>query len=83
MPLPKTVVTRRPSREQGRALEILGHAIEYLMDSYVLMASKDGGRADAEAALMLMRLNREVFAECPEVISVKQRWWERIRKYLL
>jgi hypothetical protein len=26
-------VVRRPSHQQGRALELLGHAIEYLIDS--------------------------------------------------
>ncbi len=83
MLLPKSVVIRRPSREQGKALEILGHAIEYLMDSYVLMASKDGVRGDAEAAQILMRLNRAVFEECPEKSSIKQGWRERIKEFLV
>lgn len=73
-----TSIRRRPSPEQGRALEILGHAIEYLMDSYVLMASKDGGVGDAEAAQLLMRLSLEVFEECPLAIS----FWEGLRKWL-
>ena|SRR5580698_5571648 len=64
---------RRPSFQQGRALEILGHAIEYLMDSYLTTASPTSDRADHEAIQMLERLNLEIFHECPEVIPYHQR----------
>ncbi len=72
-----TVIRRRPSPRQGMALEILGHAIEYLMDSYVLMDSSDGGPCDAEAAHILMDLNRRIFLECPEVVPFYRRMQSR------
>lgn len=69
------MTTRRPIKEQGQALVILGHAIEYLIDSYVVFASLDDSRGDVDAIATLMRLNREVFAECAEVIP----WRERMK----
>ena len=64
---------RRGTLEQGRALEALGHAIEYLVDSRLFLL--DGGtlRSDDEAVQIMMRLSRAVFAECPEVISLRRR----------
>lgn len=61
---------RRIGREAGHALEILGHAIEYLTDEYV----HEGGTFTAhnpqlEAIQLLMELNREVHSECPEALS--------------
>lgn len=56
---------RRMNREQGEALEKLAHAIEYLIDTYMV---KRGGLLDLshtpeyEAIQMLMRLNRQIFA---------------------
>lgn len=77
MPSTKVVghraVIRRPSPTQGRALEILGHAIEYLMDSYILFASQDGGPGDQKAIEILKRLSLEVFNECPEVVPFRIR----------
>lgn len=59
---------RRISPEAGHALEILGHAIEYLTDEFV----RAGGPlsvhdARVEAVQLLMRLNREIYLACPEV----------------
>ena len=71
-------VRRKPSPQQGRSLEILGHAIEYLMDSYVITASPNGGRADQEAIHMLSRLNLDVFSECPEIVPYHQRLWAHL-----
>ena len=56
------------SPQAGRALEILGHAIEYLTDEYVL----EGGLFSAhdprlEAIQLLMARNREVYFACPEL----------------
>jgi hypothetical protein len=69
------MTTRRPTKEQGQALVILGHAIEYLIDSYVVFASPDGCKSDVDAIATLMRMNREVFAEC----AVVDPWRERMR----
>ena len=62
------IVRRRISPQAGRALEILGHAIEYLTDEFVhegvAFSAKNG---QLEAVQMLMAFNREVYFECPEV----------------
>ena len=66
-------VRRRGSAAQGQALETLGHAIEYLIDSQLWLGRDYDPKNDQEAIQILMRLSREVFAECPEVISVRRR----------
>lgn len=65
---------RRIDRNAGRALEVLGHAIEYLTDEFV----HEGGslfsdRGELEAVQILMALNREVYYECPVVPSLGER----------
>jgi hypothetical protein len=72
--------------EAGRGLEILGHAIDYLMDEY----PRHGGRFDIgddelQAAEILMALNREIFFSCPVVPTMGERWtafWGRNRARL-
>ena len=66
-------IRRRPSRSQGQALEILGHALEYLVDSRMFLSKERKTRADGEAIHILSSCSREVFAECPEVVPVSQR----------
>jgi hypothetical protein len=76
-----TVIRRRPTPEQGRALEMLGHAVEYLVDSGLYR----GDQSDELAVQMLMRLNREVFAECAEVVPLRRRlrrrWADRLEAW--
>lgn len=65
---------RRITPEAGHALEILGHAIEYLTDEFV----HEGGTLSANdsrlmAVQLLMALNREVYFECPEAPSFADR----------
>ena len=79
----RPVVRRRPSPTQGRALEALGHAIEYLMDSYLLTAAGGGEESDREAMCILKRLNLEIFQECPEVVPLWRRLWNAGRKFAL
>ena len=68
---------RRTTPEAGFALEILGHAIEYLADEYVheagLLPSIHSGDPRVEAIQMLMAANREVYYACPVVPSLFQR----------
>jgi hypothetical protein len=71
---------RRISPQAGHALEILGHAIEYLSDEYVM----EGGLFAAhdprlEAIQLLMSRNREIYFACPEVpgLSERLRTWLR------
>lgn len=65
--------------EQGRALEILGHAIEYLADSYALSAEQQGsidsGAPEVAAIHLLMAANREVYYSCPQVEPRFGRTW--------
>ena len=74
---------RHISQEAGRGLEILGHAIDYLVDEYL----RRGGlfemtNSDLEAVEILTALNREIYLACPESRSFAERWaafWERRR----
>jgi hypothetical protein len=76
-------VLRRPTFAQGRGLEILGHAIEYLVDSRMYLIDEPHTAADTEATRILMSLSRQIFQECAEVVSSTQRlrmWFaERFR----
>jgi hypothetical protein len=72
---------RRISPEAGRALEILGHAIEYLGDEFGRTGGSADGQADAlnaqmEAVQLLMEINRQIYFQCPEVPSLGTRWRE-------
>ena len=65
---------RRITPQAGHALEILGHAIEYLTDEFV----HEGGSLSAEddrlkAVKLLMALNRQIYFECPEVPTFRER----------
>lgn len=65
------------SPQNGRAIEILAHAIEYLADEYAVDAEQMG-RIDVddpkiEAIHRLMAANREVYYSCPRVEPVLRR----------
>ncbi len=66
-------IRRRGSAEQGRALETLGHAVEYLVDSRLRFGDPQDAASEREAIEILMRLNRSVFSECPEVVPFGRR----------
>ena len=65
---------RRITPQAGRALEVLGHAIEYLTDEFV---HAGGGmspeKGQIEAVQLLMAMNRQVYYECPQMPSVTAR----------
>jgi hypothetical protein len=66
---------RRISPEAGHALEILGHAIEYLTDEFVCAGGSFSAHdAQVEAVQLLMRLNREIYFGCPEVPTFGDRF---------
>ena len=83
-PNDRRVIRRRGSPAQGQALEVLGHAIEYLVDSRLFSSNRREAEDDREAAQILMVLSRAVFEECPEVISVrrqlKRMGWKMVRR---
>ena len=65
---------RRIDPRAGHALEILGHAIEYLTDEFV----HSGGdlsphNPELQAVQLLMAFNRQVYFECPEMPSFADR----------
>ena len=65
---------RRITPEAGHALEILGHAIEYLTDEFVYEDQALSTRsAQLQAVQMLMALNRQVYFECPEAPTFGER----------
>jgi len=70
---------RRPRRitpQAGRALEILGHAIEYLTDEFVHQGvSLSANNEQLAAVQLLMALNRQVYFECPEQPTFAERCW--------
>lgn len=70
-------VRRQITPSAGFALELLGHAIEYLADEYVHEAgstpSMTAGDPRMEAMQLLMAANREVYYDCPLMPSLGQR----------
>jgi hypothetical protein len=80
--LPGPFVRRLHSRESARALEILGHAIEYLADEYANDRTNKGplGSADprVEAIQTLKALNRAIYYSGTEA----QPAFKRMRRWL-
>ena len=75
-------VRRRTTPEAGFALEILGHAIEYLADEYVheagLFPRVHSNDPRVQAIQVLMAANREVYYACPLAPSLYQRVVNRL-----
>jgi phosphoribosyl 1,2-cyclic phosphodiesterase len=76
------VIRRRPTLQQGRSLETLGHAIEYLIDSQVYDETLAWSKNHADATQILMRLSREVFAECRQIVPMRERLRLRLEHLL-
>ena len=64
---------RRAGRKQGVAIEVLGHAVEYLIDSRMFLTQTPYTKSEEEAVQILMRANRLVFESCPEVVPMGAR----------
>jgi hypothetical protein len=65
---------RRIDHRSGRALEVLGHAIEYLTDEFVQAGgSVSSPQGALEAVQILMAANRQIYFECPEMPSLGER----------
>lgn len=65
-------VRRRPGRTQGKALETLAHALEYLVDNGLERGDLGWGETQ-EAVQLIAEKSRAVFAGCPEIITFSQR----------
>lgn len=73
-PPQETRVRRRISPQAGRALEMLGHAIEYLTDEYVQAGGNFCTRnPQLQAIQIMMAANREIYFACPEVPGLATR----------
>jgi hypothetical protein len=79
----RSFVRRQLSPAEGRALEMLGHAIEYLADEYCADSETKGrfGSADPriEAIQMLKARNREIYYAAAEV----QPAFTRIKQWVM
>jgi hypothetical protein len=70
---------RRITPEAGRAIEMLGHAIEYLADEFALECrSREesvavGKHPRITAIELLMTRNREIYFSCPAVPTLGER----------
>jgi hypothetical protein len=64
---------RRITPERGRALEKLGHAIEYLVDEQFHEGFPTQTSDHPEAVQLLMELRRKVYMEAPEIVSLGER----------
>ena len=65
---------RSISPQAGRALRVLGHAIEYLPEEFVLDHGTFSERdAQLQAVRILMAKNREIYFACPELPSLRER----------
>lgn len=77
----RAVRRRRIDRQSGHALEVLGHAIEYLADEYVHTGRvPDSEDPSLKAIQILMAANRDVYHACPVVPTLEERWhalWHR------
>jgi hypothetical protein len=77
--------SRKLSREAGRAIEMLGHAIDYLADEFALdcmsiSRSRNSGPNPRMAAIeLLMACNREIYLSCPEIPSFSERFSRKFR----
>ena len=81
-PRARPPLRRRLGREQGQAIEQLGHAVEYLIDSRMFLTQVPYTTAEEEAVQILMALNRLVFEGCPEVVPMRQRVVNRLRRLI-
>ena len=71
--------SRRITPEAGRAIEMLGHAIEYLADEFALECRSREDQAGAgkhpriEAIELMMTRSREIYFSCPTVPTLGER----------
>ena len=75
-------VRRRITRDAGRALEMLGHALEYLTDEFVhdgCRFAEDDGRL--QAIELLASLNRQIYFACTIEPTTRERVRSLFRRF--
>lgn len=61
----------RISPQTGKALELISHAINYLIDECEADGSvMDAASGPTKAVGLLMAINRQIYFECPEVLTL-------------
>lgn len=69
-----SICRRRITPQAGRALEILGHAIEYLTDEHIYRGGRFyPGDPEVQAVQLLAATNRAIYLECPQVPTLGER----------
>ena len=71
---PSRAARRRPTESQGRGLEILGHAIEYLVDSRQFEADSLFLITEKQAIATLAHASRSLYQECAVIVPMRQRF---------
>jgi hypothetical protein len=77
---------REVSPESGRAIEMLGHAIEYLADEFALecMSPRENNRLGTHPTIVaieiLKKCNRVVYLSCPEIPTLSERIQAMLRR---
>jgi hypothetical protein len=83
VPVPGQAKRRSIDPRTGRALVILGHAIEYLADEFIHEGgSFTANRGQVDAIQILMALNREIYLACPEAPTLGQWFKSGLQKLL-
>jgi hypothetical protein len=73
MPVSGQMKRRSIDPETGRALVLLGHAIEYLTDEFIHEGgSFTANRGLVDAIQLMIKLNRQIYMTCPEAPTLKQ-----------
>ena len=73
---------RHINPQAGHALELLGHAIEYLTDELVHEASSISAHdPQLEAVQLLMACNRKIYFACPEIPTLSERFRALLHGY--
>jgi hypothetical protein len=75
-------VRRRANANQARAIEKLGHAVDHLLYSRMLLMDAAAVKADTNAIHILMVSRRSVFEECERVVSEDRQVKRWIRERL-
>ena len=73
---------RKITREQGCALEVIGHAVDYLNDSYLYEGADDEiidfSGPSMDAVRILISAQRQILSSLPLAEPLPQRFWNTL-----